>query len=162
MEEHNGRAPRGGLRSISRFYAVQMVYRAIITGSSIRKILVELKKHSEVVLSEDVSVSEMDNVFFQLLLETVEKHVEYVDEVISKNLSSNWKIDRLDNVMKSILRLGATELIYILEVPPNAIFNEYIEISKAFFEKSEVAFVNGLLNSILKQHPRDSEIVSRS
>ncbi|MDR1236136.1 MAG: transcription antitermination factor NusB [Holosporaceae bacterium] len=152
MEEKKGRAV-GGLRSVSRFYAVQTIYRAMMVGCPISKIINESQKHGEVIISEDISVSEADFEFFRLLLETAEKHLESIDEAISQNLSSNWKIDRLDSVMKSILRLGAAELMY-LDIPPNVVFNEYIEISKSFFEKSDVAFANGLLNSILQKYPR--------
>jgi N utilization substance protein B len=132
----------------------------MISGITIGAIIKEAKKKGEVILSEDISVSEMDFEFFQLLLETAEKHSERIDKIISENLSENWKIERLDKVMKSILRLGATELLYLDDIPSNVIFNEYIEISKSFFKKSEVAFVNGLLNSVSQQHPRGQQYSS--
>jgi N utilization substance protein B len=157
MEEQKVRVT-GGLRSISRFYAVQMIYRATMTGCSIGRITDESQRYGKVIVSEDISVSEADFEFFRLLMETTEKHLECIDEVISKNLSSNWKIDRLDSVMRSILRLGAAEIMYLKDVPPNVVFNEYIEISKSFFGKSDVAFANGLLNSILQQYPRDRQV----
>jgi N utilization substance protein B len=156
VEEHKERKFRGGLRSVSRFCAVQMLYQAAITGTGLSRIASESKKRLEAVLSEDISVSDMDAEFFQLLLETVEKHWEQLDEAVSMNLSSNWRIDRLDSVMRAILRLGAAELLHLKDIPANVIFNEYIEISKSFFGKSDVAFVNGLLNSIMRQNSRDS------
>lgn len=140
---------------MSRFCAVQMLYQAAITGLELSKIVGESKKRLEAILTEDISVSDMDAEFFQLLLETVGKNWERLDEVISMNLSSSWKIDRLDSVTRAILRLGAAELLYLKDVPANVIFNEYIEISKSFFGKSDVAFVNGILNSIRQQNPRD-------
>jgi N utilization substance protein B len=131
-----------------------MLYQAAITGLEPGKITSESRKRLEAVLTEDISVSDMDADFFHLLLETVEKRWERLDEVIGVNLSGGWKIDRLDSVMRAILRLGAAELLYLEDIPANVIFNEYIEISKSFFGKNDVAFVNGLLNSILQQNPR--------
>ena len=137
-----------GLRRTARYYAVQMVYRASITGTSMKKI--DEENHGEIFIAEEVSIAEKDEDFFRQLLETMDEKLSAIDEIIDANLSDRWKMDRLDNVMKSILRLGAAELLYLKNIPHNVVFNEYIEISKLFFEKSEVAFVNGLLNSIAR------------
>jgi N utilization substance protein B len=150
---------RCGLRSMARFCAVQTVYRAIVTkspsiSSSVQTIDDDngdnnTKNCNQIFITEEVVSSEMDDAFFNCLIKTLEDHLPQIDEVISKHLSNNWKIDRIDSVMKSILRLGITELLYLKDIPTNVVLNEYIEISKAFFEKSEVAFVNGLLDSVV-------------
>jgi N utilization substance protein B len=138
-----------GLRGMSRFYAVQTLYSAAVSGRPIGKIPND--ETVEIFISEDISLSEMDEEFFKLLLKTAEENLSEIDEAIAKNLSENWKMERLDNVMKAILRLGTAELLYLKDVPPKVAFNEYIEISKSFFEKSEVSFINGLLNSVLRK-----------
>ncbi|MDR2645703.1 MAG: transcription antitermination factor NusB [Holosporaceae bacterium] len=140
------RAFRGGLRSVARFYAVQMVYRASITESELKKIIDE--DCSKIFITENVSISEMDVEFFRQLIEITEENLSVLDKIIAENLSNKWRMDRLDNVIKSILRLGTAELLFFKNIPANVVFNEYIEISKSFFEKNEVAFINGLLNSI--------------
>jgi len=137
-----------GLRGMARFCAVQLVYRAEIMNCSPGKIAKE--GINEAFITEDVAVSEMDRDFFEQLLKVMEDNLPHIDEVISQNLSDNWKFDRLDNVMKAILRLGTAELLYLKDIHCNVIFNEYIEISKSFFQKNEVAFINGLLNSVSK------------
>jgi N utilization substance protein B len=139
---------RGGLRSVSRFYAVQTVYSSLVSGRPITEIADA--DCVEIFVAEDIALSEMDKDFFQRLLKTTADNLLEIDELIAKNLSDKWKMDRLDNVMKSILRLGTAELLYFEDVPAKVVFNEYIEISKSFFEKSEVAFINGLLNSVAK------------
>jgi N utilization substance protein B len=143
------KCPVMGLRRAARYYAVQMVYRAFITGISMKKISDE--SCDEILIAEGISMSEsgMDVDFFRQLITITDENLPTIDEIIAANLSDKWRMDRLDNVMKSILRLGAAELLYLKNIPSNVVFNEYIEISKLFFEKSEVAFVNGLLNSIL-------------
>jgi N utilization substance protein B len=123
-----------------------MVYRASITGSELKEIIAE--NCSQIFITESVSASEMDVEFFRQLIKITEENLSTLDKVIAKNLSNKWRMDRLDNVVKSILRLGAAELLYLKDIPTNVVFNEYIEISKSFFEKSEVAFINGLLSSI--------------
>lgn len=131
---------------MARFYAVQMVYRASITESELKKIIDE--DCSKIFITENVSISEMDVEFFRQLIEITEENLSVLDKIIAENLSNKWRMDRLDNVIKSILRLGTAELLFFKNIPANVVFNEYIEISKSFFEKNEVAFINGLLNSI--------------
>lgn len=142
------RNAQGGLRSATRLLAVQVVYSAVMLKSTIKKAVQNFENGKKAFISETLSVSEFDEVFFSKLTTATEKHLEEIDQMISSNLSENWKFERLDNVTKAILRLGVTELLYFKDIPVNVVFNEYVEISKAFFEKNEVAFINGLLNSL--------------
>ncbi len=150
MHDIKERRAKSGLRGITRFYAVQMLYQAEMQGKSIDSLIKDTVSSAEIVLSEDITISGIDIEFFKLLLNTVKENATEIDDVISKHMSDKWKIDRLDKVMKNILRLGVAELLYLKEIPANVIFNEYIEISKSFFEKDDVSFVNGLLNSVSK------------
>lgn len=108
-------------------------------------------KLDAVFLSDSVSVSNMDKTFLIRLLKECYKNLDEIDQIIKSNLSETWSIGRLDPVTKCILRLGITEIMRFPETPENVIFNEYIEIAKAFFETSEVAFINGLLNKVGKK-----------
>ena len=150
MRDIKERKTKSGLRGVTRFYAVQMLYQAEMESKSLDDIIKNAEPSVEVVLSEEISISGIDIDFFKTLLTIIKGHLSEIDKVISENLSDKWKIDRLDKVMKNILRLGIAELLYIEEIPANVIFNEYIEISKAFFEKDDVSFVNGLLNAVSK------------
>jgi N utilization substance protein B len=145
------RKSRSGLRGVTRLYAVQTLYRAEMDCISLQKILEESLLKNEVCISETISVFEIDCEFFRSLMETTEKNLTTIDEMIINNLSANWKFDRMAPLMKGILRLGLVELLYFPKIPRNVIFNEYVEISKAFFSQNEVAFVNGLLNSAISK-----------
>lgn len=151
--ESNGtkRRKRSGLRGISRFCALQNLYRSeffdhisdvgVINGN-------KSEEFSKAFLTESISLADMDEKFFKQLFEQTRGNLHKVDSVIAKNLSKNWSIDRIDPVAKCILRLGITELMFFKDTPPNVIFNEYIEIAKAFFERPEVSFINGVLNKV--------------
>ena len=74
------------------------------------------------------------------------------DIVISKYLAQNWKIERLASVIRTILRLAVYELKNCLTIPDRVIINEYIEITKAFFDnKNEPAFVNGMIDKLSQE-----------
>ena len=63
-------------------------------------------------------------------------------------MPESWQLDRLDPVMYAILGLGATEILYFQKIAHTIILNEYIELAKAFFDKPEASFVNGILSAI--------------
>lgn len=131
--------------------AVQTLYGNEFAKNDIKKVIADFKQNGQAFLSESISVSEMDTDFFSQLLEATSSNLSAIDEIISTKLAATWKPDRLDPVIRSILRLGVSELMNFPEIPTNVIFNEYIEISKAFFGTNDVAFVNGLLNKAAKK-----------
>lgn len=113
-------------------------------------------------LSDSISVSEMDREFLKNLLNNCYENLETIDQFIRSSLAETWSLERLDPVTKCILRLGITEIIYFPETPENVIFNEYVEIAKAFFEKSEVAFINGLLNKVGQKVRKEKETTKQA
>jgi N utilization substance protein B len=53
--------------------------------------------------------------------------------------------------MKAILRAGAYELAARRDVPTGSAISEYVDVAKAFYDKRETGFVNGLLDAIAKE-----------
>ncbi len=78
-----------------------------------------------------------------------------IDEVVDQRLD-NWSIQRLAVLDRSILRLGAYELIYCSEVPPKVAINEYIELAKTYGSEAKTTkLVNGVLDRIAREHRAD-------
>ncbi len=75
-----------------------------------------------------------------------EKRAE-IDAVIGEN-SNGWKTERLTNISRSILRLGAYELIYEETIPSSVTINEAVELAKKYDEEKARPFINGVLNSV--------------
>ena len=71
-----------------------------------------------------------------------------IDSIIKKNLSSNWRLNRLDKILKAILRAAVYEISYKLNTPSKVIINEYIDITHSFYSKKEPEFVNAILDKI--------------
>ncbi|MBR1734332.1 MAG: transcription antitermination factor NusB [Alphaproteobacteria bacterium] len=152
MKEETKRKEKSGLRGISRFCALQNLYQSEfenVAGISPKEGI------SEAVLTESISLSDMDKKFLKELLDKTQQNLLEIDKVIENHLSKNWTIDRLDPVVKCILRLGITELLFFKNIPSNVVFNEYIEIAKAFLDIGEVSFINGLLNKVEKSVRKD-------
>jgi N utilization substance protein B len=84
------------------------------------------------------------------LLEGVEKNMAALDALIQK-ASTHWKLKRMALVDLNIIRIATFELKFASEpVPPAAVINEAIEISKKFGTVDSAAFVNGILDQIMK------------
>lgn len=62
-----------------------------------------------------------------------------------------WQFSRLSPVDKSILRLSVYQLRFCPEIPPKVVINEAIELAKKFSTDKSPAFVNGVLDAILKK-----------
>ena len=153
------RKSKSSLRGLTRFYAVQVMYRKEFESSPLEKIIAESKANPNILISDEISLNEIDTEFFEDLLTKAKIHQKEIDELIKENIADNWEFGRFDKVMQALLRLGTCEIMFFENIPANVIFNEYIEIAKAFFKKSEVSFVNGILNAISKQ--RESVQTSR-
>ena len=73
-----------------------------------------------------------------------------LDEAIA-TAATNWRIDRIAPVDRTILRLGAYELVAEAQTPSAVILDEAVELAKRFGEADSPAFVNGVLDAIRRR-----------
>jgi transcription antitermination factor NusB len=72
------------------------------------------------------------------------------DELITAS-TIKWQLSRLSSVDKSILRLAVYQLKFCKDIPPRVVINEAIELAKKFSTAQSPAFVNGVLDAVLKK-----------
>jgi transcription antitermination factor NusB len=72
------------------------------------------------------------------------------DELIVAS-TIKWQLSRLSAVDKSILRLAVYQLKFCPDIPPRVVINEAIELAKKFSTDKSSAFVNGVLDAVLKK-----------
>ena len=72
------------------------------------------------------------------------------DELIVASIIK-WQLSRLSAVDKSILRLAVYQLKFCPDIPPRVVINEAIELAKKFSTAQSSAFVNGVLDAVLKK-----------
>jgi len=78
------------------------------------------------------------------------------DSLISE-AAVKWELPRLNQVDRSILRLGAYQLKYCPDIPAKVVINEAIELAKKFSAESSPSFVNGVLDAIYRKLRTDSD-----
>ena len=80
----------------------------------------------------------------------IEKNKKEIEEEISKNLKSDWKLERISKIDLSILKLAIYEIKY-KELPFKVVINEAVELAKKYGEDTSQKFVNGILASVVKE-----------
>jgi N utilization substance protein B len=90
----------------------------------------------------------LDRAFFAELVRTVAGHQGEIDARIAGALASGLRLERLEALIRAILRAGTAELALFREVPLKVVIDEYLQISHAFFLGNEPALVNGVLDRL--------------
>ncbi len=72
---------------------------------------------------------------------------EQIDALVG-DAAEHWRIERLSQIDRNILRIGTYELLYRLDVPASVAIDEAIEIAKRFGNDESATFVNGVLDQV--------------
>jgi len=127
-----------------------------INGKKINNILERLTDDYLIEISRLNKAEKADKSHLNRILKGVTKNQIEIDTDIKNNLIG-WSLSRIDSVSRAILRSALYELKECNDIPVKVIINEYIEISKSFFEGEEPNFINGILDKISKIY-RSSEL----
>jgi N utilization substance protein B len=95
------------------------------------------------------------HIFTLALAEQTREHQPEFDALISAH-SSDWPLERIAPLERSILRVALLELLYPdvvpgeSPIPPEGAINEAVETAKKFCGAGAPAFVNGILGAVLR------------
>jgi N utilization substance protein B len=73
-----------------------------------------------------------------------------IDGII-KNLSRDWKIERMNSVDRNLMRLALYEILYRNDIPPGVAINEAVELAKKYGGADSPRFVNGILGKVAER-----------
>ncbi|MGE4411001.1 MAG: transcription antitermination factor NusB [Sphingomonadales bacterium] len=141
---------RSRSRSVARLAAVQALYQKEMESTPLPLLLTEFHNHRLGATIEDVTYADAEVSFFDDIVAGVDARRDEIDERISARLSKGWSLQRLDRPMRQILRAGTYELMARIDVPTGTVISEYVDVAKAFYDKREAGFVNGLLDAVAK------------
>ncbi|MBK5938557.1 transcription antitermination factor NusB [Halochromatium roseum] len=89
-----------------------------------------------------------DHQLFSNLLRGVPEKADEIDDALRGNLDRS--LQSLDPVERSILRIGAYELLYSHELPVRVVINEAVELAKAFGAEQGHRYVNAVLDRVAR------------
>lgn len=139
--------PKSQARSAARLAAVQALYQMELTGSSWSEVRVEFEDHRLGMEIDGDVLAEADVKHFRKLLQGVVDHQPEIDKAVNETLKQGWPLRRIDPILRALFRASGFELLK-LDTPRKVIFNEYVEVAKAFFDGDEPKLANAVLEAI--------------
>lgn len=133
-------------RTTARLGAVQALYQMALSETPLQAVLKEFSEHKAEGLESGFLIKDLP--YFEMLLKGTHQHQTELDDMIQKALSNGGRFDRLDIMIKCILRAGLFELWQCADVPIRVIINEYLDIAHAFFDSTEPHLINGVLDKM--------------
>ena len=97
---------------------------------------------------EEKKIRNRQKKFALALFEGVRENLDKIDEALNEHLKE-WDLKSLGNIERSILRLGAYEMLF--NKTNNAVvINEAIELAKTLCSETSPKFINGVLDALRK------------
>ncbi|MDO9105014.1 MAG: transcription antitermination factor NusB [Methylovulum sp.] len=128
-------------RTNARKAAVQALYQWQMTGQDLNEI-------EQQFLDEDW-LKDAQKSYFNELFHGVPGNLAAIDQILSDFVDR--PVDIIDPVERAILRIGAYELLYRLNMPYRVVINESINLAKCFGADGSHKYVNGILDKIAQQ-----------
>jgi N utilization substance protein B len=150
----------GGRRSVTRLAAVQALYEIEFTAIPADGVLVDFLDRrwkltetqgttDDRAAPEPLVAPDLD--FLRELVSGVMQRKPDLDRAIQAVLDPDGTpFERLEILLRAILRLGAFELAARPDVDTATIIDEYVEMAHAFFTGREPALVNGVLDRLAR------------
>lgn len=135
-------------RSAARLAIVQALYQMEVAGKGLNEIFAEFESHWMGREIEGVQYKPAETAFFRDVLQGVLTDQVAIDRQIDQALQSGWPLQRLEAVLRAVLRAGAYELRARKDVPPRVAIKEYVDVAGAFFGPTESGLVNAVLDKI--------------
>lgn len=142
-------------RRASRLAAVQALYQIELSGESPVDVLgqfIAVRRGPEIETAEDETVHAEGDVALlkELVLGTCRGRAE-LDALIGATLPEDWPLERIETVMRAILRVATFELRDRPQVPARVVVSEYVDMAHAFYADKEPGMVNGVLDRLARR-----------
>jgi N utilization substance protein B len=70
-----------------------------------------------------------------------------------RDVTTNWRLERLGAIERSVLRLGAAEL-RLGDTPPRVVIQEAVHLAERYGSAQSARFVNGVLDALARRMGR--------
>jgi N utilization substance protein B len=150
-------------KSAARLAAVQALYQIDLTGATPDQVLTDILQHgiaATALRSEtnefdeereiETRLMEPDGELLTGVVRGALARLDQIDEMVAGALSREWSMERLEAVLRAILRAGACELSGRNDIPPKVTISEYVDVAHAFYTGSEPGLVNAVLDRIAR------------
>ena len=147
-------------RTASRVAAVQALFQAEQAQTGAETVIDEFVRHRLGALPdayggtagfEDGRVPDALVPLFGRIVRAATAQQDRVDAMLAEALPDEWPLERLDPVLRALLRCGVAELLMDDGPPAKVVINEYLDVAHGFFEGEEWRMANGVLDRLARQ-----------
>ena len=135
-------------RTVARLAAVQALYQMDMTAIDLNRVIAEFEAHRLGQEVEGCQYCDAEARFFRDIVEGVVREQLRIDPLIDRHLAEGWRLNRVDSILRAILRAGTFEMLMRKDVPSRVVITEYVDVAHAFFEGEEPKVVNGILDKL--------------
>ena len=75
---------------------------------------------------------------------------DLLEETINSHLGEDIDLKKTDKLLKIILFSAVFELMFKHNIPKKVVINEYVNASEFFLEKSQIGYLNAILDKLSK------------
>jgi len=134
---------RKGSRSKARKRALDILFESEARGEDALEVLARRVAGSDAPPVSDFAVD---------LVEGVVAHRDHIDGVLD-SYAQGWSVDRMPAVDRTVLRIGAFEILYLEDVPDAVAIDEAIDLARELSTDDSPRFVNGVLAGVSSGRP---------
>ncbi len=139
-----------GKRSSARLAAVQALYQLDINGGKPAEVIDEFVQHR---LGREIDGDQyggVDEALFRALVAGAATRRDELDNIVAAVLPDSWPLDRLESILRQILRCGVYELAEQPTIPAPVVISEYVGVADAFYGGKEPGMVNAVLDRLAR------------
>ena len=101
---------------------------------------------------DDLAIAPDERAFALALVMLVATERATIDGELAE-VTTNWRLDRLGHIERSVLRLAAAELVQG-GTPPRVVIQEAVRLAERFGSATSARFVNGVLDALARRMGR--------
>jgi N utilization substance protein B len=150
MEQKTQKKPDNAARRLARLAAVQGLYQIALMPEPMADLIKRFRAHPGVLLQEEQTVIAVDTDLFAQIISGVDQNQENIDTMLAGALDARLSVQRLEPLLKAILRAGVFELHHHSEIDVGIIVNDYVDVAHGFFDAKEPGLVNAILDRLAK------------
>ncbi|MGN7438320.1 MAG: transcription antitermination protein NusB [Alcanivorax sp.] len=129
---------------LARLLAAQSFYQILHNQKPMKEVVQEmLERGLQTDDGEDIKVKPNGGLYKKIMF-NLDDRLPEVEEI----LRSYTKDKPLESLLKSIMLCGICEILMHTDTDAPVIINDYLDVTHEFYEKKQVAFVNGVLDAI--------------
>ncbi|WP_400767273.1 transcription antitermination factor NusB [Methylosinus sporium] len=138
-------------RSAARLAIVQALYQMEVAGKGLNEIYAEFEAHwiGREIEGDQYKPAELQ--FFRDIVKGVLDNQATIDRALDQALQGGWPLQRIEAVMRAILRAGGFELGFRRDIPVKVVIKEYVDVAGAFFGATESGMINAVLDRLARQ-----------